>query len=64
MHQIHVLLFPLSVLGYNFELYFSVFVIRDTELNWAEEEVLDGGKTLLTFQNQGCKQTQKVHVTE
>ena len=49
MHQIHVLLFPLSVLGYNFELYFSVFVIRDTELNWAEEEVLDGGKTLLTF---------------
>ena len=35
--------------GYKLELYFSVFVIRSTEYNWAEEEVLEGGKTLLTF---------------
>ena len=35
-------------LGYKLELYFSVFVIRSTEYNWAEEEVLEDA-TLLTF---------------
>ena len=34
--------------GYKLELYFSVFFIRSTEYNWAEEEVLDDA-TLLTF---------------